>query len=402
MSSFQQLIQQLELSSDAITTASISSLFRFITIGTTLKNDIILTEPSSTPIDKPPNVLPPAIAKFLGAGCSISPAQVSDAWALLKDIIWTGGIKMDTGELWETEGMHRGVAEHLLYPPSSYCVEPNCSHHAKGMMLNKRNQLIFTAKRVRLIITTITVYLKGNGHTMYKDQPLNIQVAEHVYMAKEVIELFKTAMDLVWTSATNCAWLYNLCLSHGKQAPASYGVKFEVYIDHVWDGYVISSLLEDCKHRKCSLIIPHTGEQRDRFTTAMIARNRQTQLYGYDDRFSTVLWHPAFLWHFAFNEVYSPFPHSHASNALPSSPTTLSDNLSISQTMQNCTNTSKTASLFILSSSPYHFQSSSAAYIRRTIQTIIHSHLTFMITVDTMPFHPNAHQRLQTTKSLCR
>ena len=119
-------------------------------------------------------------------------------------------------------------------------------------------------------------------------------------------------------------------------------------------------------------------------------------------RFSTVLRHPAFLRHFAFNEVYSPFPHSHASNALPSSPTTLSDNLSISQTMPNCTNTSKTASLFNLSSSPYHFQSSSAAYIHQTIQTIIRSHLTSMITVDTMPFHPNAHQRLQTTKSLCR
>ncbi|KAG2145260.1 hypothetical protein DEU56DRAFT_910380 [Suillus clintonianus] len=72
MSSFQLLIQQLELSSDAITTASISSLFLFITIGTTLKNDIILAEPSSTPINEPPDVLPPAIAKFLGAGCSIS------------------------------------------------------------------------------------------------------------------------------------------------------------------------------------------------------------------------------------------------------------------------------------------------------------------------------------------
>ncbi|KAG1733096.1 hypothetical protein EDB19DRAFT_1911678 [Suillus lakei] len=106
--------------------------------------------------------------------------------------------------------------------------------------------------------------------------------------------------------------------------------------------------------------------------------------------------------HFAFNKVDSPFPHLHTSNALPSSPTTLSDDLSISHTMPNCTNTSKTASLFNLSSSPYHFQSSSAAYICQTIQTIIHSHLTSMITVDTMPFHPHAHQRLQTTKSLCR
>src|SRR5882757_5575397 len=100
--------------------------------------------------------------------------------------------------------------------------------------------------------------------------------------------------------------------------------------------------------------------------------------------------------------VDSLFPHSHTSNALPSSPTTLPDNLSISQTMPHCTNTLKIASLFILSSSPYHFQSSSVAYIHQTIQTIIHSHLTSMITVDTMPFHPHAHQRLQTTKSLCR
>ncbi|KAG1741727.1 hypothetical protein EDB19DRAFT_1907940 [Suillus lakei] len=96
-----------------------------------------------------------------------------------------------------------------------------------------------------------------------------------------------------------------------------------------------------------------------------LARCHAPNVFGSENmRFSTVLRHPAFLRHFAFNKVYSPFPHSHASNALPSSPTTLSDNLSISQTMPNCTNTSKTASLFILSSSPYHFQSSSAAYIR--------------------------------------
>ncbi|KAG2095660.1 uncharacterized protein F5147DRAFT_584431 [Suillus discolor] len=287
MSSFQLLIQQLEYSPDAITSNSLSSLFRFITIGTTLKNDIILAEPSSAPINDPPSVLPPAIARFLGAGCAISPAQVSDAWTLLKDIIWTV--------------LHRYLpllllipnepvpeAEHLLYPPSSYCLQPNCSCRAKGMMLNKAKQhyvILFTlasgpctAKSVYLYCESCKIdyhynYSVSEGErTYYENQPANIQVAEHVYMAKEVIELFKTAMDLAWTSATNCARLYNICLSHGKQAPASYGVKFEVYVDHVWDGYVISSLLEDCKNRKSSLTIPHTGEQRDRFTAAMIAK----------------------------------------------------------------------------------------------------------------------------------
>ncbi|KAG2145259.1 hypothetical protein DEU56DRAFT_732100 [Suillus clintonianus] len=190
-------------------------------------------------------------------------------------------------------------AEHLLYPPNNYCVQLNCSRHAKGMMLNKAKQhyvVLFTLASGPCTAKSVDLYCKAckiNYHynysvsegeqTYYEDQPPNIQVAEHVYMAKEVIELFKTAMDLAWTSATNCARLYNLCLSCGKQAPASYGVKFEVYVDHVWDGYVTSSLLEDCEHRKCSLTIPHTGKQCDRFTTAMIARNRRTQLYGYDD-----------------------------------------------------------------------------------------------------------------------
>lgn len=76
--------------------------------------------------------------------------------------------------------------------------------------------------------------------------------------------------------------MYNLCLSHGKQTPADFKVKFELSVEHVWDGYVITSLLEDCERRMNTLIAPHTGEQRDRFTEAMIARNRRIQLYGYE------------------------------------------------------------------------------------------------------------------------
>jgi len=79
MGSFQLLLQHLKQNTDALSITSINTLFRFIKIATALKRDIILVEASSALISDPPHILPPAIARFLGAGCSISPEEVADA-----------------------------------------------------------------------------------------------------------------------------------------------------------------------------------------------------------------------------------------------------------------------------------------------------------------------------------
>jgi hypothetical protein len=76
--------------------------------------------------------------------------------------------------------------------------------------------------------------------TYYDDQPHAIQVADHVFIELQVVEVFKTAMDVLWsanpcffvrpsltltgymefrTLATNCARLYNFALTKGKKAP---------------------------------------------------------------------------------------------------------------------------------------------------------------------------------------
>ncbi|KAG2037617.1 hypothetical protein BDR03DRAFT_1050033 [Suillus americanus] len=125
--------------------------------------------------------------------------------------------------------------------------------------------------------------VSGGIRTYYDEQPKTIQVMDHVFMEKDVVELFKMAMDVSWTSATNCARLYNMCLSQGKCAPDSYLVKFEITGDHVWDAFVITTLLEDCKRCMCSLTVPQTGNQQDQFMQAMIDRNRCIQLYGFED-----------------------------------------------------------------------------------------------------------------------
>ncbi|KAG1836767.1 hypothetical protein DFJ58DRAFT_846804 [Suillus subalutaceus] len=114
----------------------------FTTLATLLKNDVILVEPSLSPTSDPPFILSPAITAFLSAGCLISPAEVSGAWALLKNVIWSGGITINVGLLWETHGTRRGVcpAEYLLYPPSHSCLHPNCQRRTKGMSLKKAAQ----------------------------------------------------------------------------------------------------------------------------------------------------------------------------------------------------------------------------------------------------------------------
>ncbi|KAG1863772.1 hypothetical protein F4604DRAFT_1586935 [Suillus subluteus] len=295
MSAFNCLLYYLEQEPGIISNTSLTSLFQFITLATLLKNNIILVEPSLSPTSDPPFVLSPAITAFLSAGCSISPAEASGAWALLKDVIWSGGITIDVGLLWETHGTRRG---YLLYPPSHSCLHPNCQHCTKGMSLKKAAQtyvelfMLMTgpciAKSVHLYCQTCEIDYHHNysvfkgKHTYYEHQPDNIQAADHVFIEKSVIELFRTAMDFSWTSAINCAKLYNLCLSHGKQTPTDYKVKFELSVEHVWDGYVITSLLEDCKCCMSTLIAPHTGEQQNQFTEAMIARNCHIQLYGYE------------------------------------------------------------------------------------------------------------------------
>ncbi|KAG2120003.1 hypothetical protein BD769DRAFT_1672044 [Suillus cothurnatus] len=299
MATFYDLLQHLEKQPDVINCVSLTALFRFINIATSLKDDIILIQPAEAQTSSPPPVLSPAFNTFLAAACSILPAQANHAWALLRHVIWHGAIDVDVSSIWENDARRRGFAEYLLYPPSQYCTKPHCLRRGKGMTLKKaeqRNVVLFTlahgpcaARSVQLYCQDCNIDYRHNYtvfegmRTYYDEQPETIQVTDHVFMEKGVVELFKTAMDVSWTSATNCARLYNMCLSQGKQTPEGYHIKFEITGDHVWDAFVITALLKDSKHRMHSLTVPQTGDQRDRFTKAMMDRNCRIRLYGYED-----------------------------------------------------------------------------------------------------------------------
>jgi len=77
-------------------------------------------------------------------------------------------------------------------------------------------------------------------------------------------------------SATNCAKVYDLSFSqretHGLEE-AGWPWGFKLKTEHVWDAFVILSLLRDREGRLLSLEVPHTGLQKDRFKPAMRERN---------------------------------------------------------------------------------------------------------------------------------
>jgi len=53
--------------------------------------------------------------------------------------------------------------------------------------------------------------------------------------------------------------------------------------EHVWDAFVIYSLLDDKAQHRQQLCVAHTGDQAHRFTHAMEERNRKIILSGQPD-----------------------------------------------------------------------------------------------------------------------
>jgi len=62
--------------------------------------------------------------------------------------------------------------------------------------------------------------------------------------------------------------------------PQGWVTGFTLTSDHVWDGFIILSLLEDHQNRQQPLVVPHSGQCKDRYTEAVQAHNLRIQLYG--------------------------------------------------------------------------------------------------------------------------
>jgi hypothetical protein len=83
-------------------------------------------------------------------------------------------------------------------------------------------------------------------------------------------------------SATNCARTYDASLNDGTESlPEGWPLKASALKgDHIYYGFTVLSLLEDYCSRNTVLVVPHTGDQADRFTEAIRERNMRLKCYG--------------------------------------------------------------------------------------------------------------------------
>jgi hypothetical protein len=70
----------------------------------------------------------------------------------------------------------------------------------------------------------------------------------------------------------NCARTYELAQARRNPEDCEdpswkFGTKLTT--EHVWDAFILLSLLEDHRERNMVLTLPHTGKQKDRFTKEM-------------------------------------------------------------------------------------------------------------------------------------
>ena len=65
--------------------------------------------------------------------------------------------------------------------------------------------------------------------------------------------------------------------------PYEWGLSDTLTTNHVWDSFVILSLLDDAVSRGHLLIVPHSGTQSDRFNMAMEECTRWIVLNGQPD-----------------------------------------------------------------------------------------------------------------------
>src|SRR6267378_3573637 len=86
-------------------------------------------------------------------------------------------------------------------------------------------------------------YRVFQGQRIYYDGlPDIVQIGEHQFAERKLINMWILMMVLSWTSATNCARIYNTGFAANNSKPVDWQFKLEVTSDEVYDAFTILSL----------------------------------------------------------------------------------------------------------------------------------------------------------------
>ncbi|KAJ7052460.1 hypothetical protein C8F01DRAFT_1090459 [Mycena amicta] len=268
-----------------------------------LQNDIILAQPKRVDTTDTPLILSPTIIDFLVDSTSLSPDAILAAWSLLGDEIWNTAMPTLSREekcLFERHGSKRGLTWLTLFPPSQRCMNLDCIEHGRSIKRDEARQVIVytvadgavPAWSIHLTCGTCKTNFHHNFavnagmRTYYSEISQFVQIGEHQFADVKLISLWITLMLTSWVSGTNCARSYDMALAGSQETlfdTAGWQFGWSLTTDHVWDAFVILTLLQYHNRYHTQLHVPHTGLQKDRFTEAMRPRNREVVKLGQDE-----------------------------------------------------------------------------------------------------------------------
>ncbi|KAF8815547.1 hypothetical protein BYT27DRAFT_7225037 [Phlegmacium glaucopus] len=226
----------------------------------------------------------PTIAILLSNICDIDLASTNKLWLYLRDVVWHYA---ETTKVVDERFRHYGkdLGFSSLYPPVNYCINGQCKPAAKGLKLQKMDQtqgVLYTLDKGVHPVWVIRFqcvecqrvyyhnYFMKDGMWYYYDGDLPdvIQVGEHQFIERKVVNVWCTDMNVARKSFTNCAHTYKISLSGPNCLPTDWPFK---------------AALKDHLECNTTLIVPHTGDQAGWFMEAIKARNMCFKIYGQNE-----------------------------------------------------------------------------------------------------------------------
>ncbi|KAJ3506217.1 hypothetical protein NMY22_g17324 [Coprinellus aureogranulatus] len=330
-----QILTRLKDAPDLVTgpkAVSFETVLAFVELTYLLKPQIALSQ--SFYFSIPPSALPEAVHAFLQATLSPIQAEAIDLlWTVFSRVIWdwewNEAVQQELGHkhisrfltfggdkgIGKLARLHRGrysrksshPAFYYICPPTRTCLDPACTTKRKSHNAVPRRRELSDPKSMRVSVFShefgaipgiaVSLYCRGckttyrhnyyvhekaSKRTYYVEQPRFIQSAMHTFIDRQVCEMFSSMMVHAWTSASNCARIYNEMADKVRFKGLllhDYPKKLELDVETVWNSLFLFWLIEQHTESKTCLELDH-NESTQAFRLESALKERNLQMVG--------------------------------------------------------------------------------------------------------------------------
>ncbi|KLO06080.1 hypothetical protein SCHPADRAFT_923232 [Schizopora paradoxa] len=252
----------------------LEKIFAFVIVCRHLKTRIHLNRHCDS--QEAPHSLPLSIHEFLCSALEIDHELNKLAWAAFRDFVWTtentdGQILLYVNMFFQYGTLHGTEIGRTLGKPVT---------HAATLFTRDIGPVPIwtTSLYCRNCCTryhhNFFVHDKATKRTYYGGMPDIIQVTETLFFEHELCESHADMMVASWTSATNCARIYNAAASRLLRPHMEWRSSNTMDCDAVWNAFFLNALLTDHYNRGNILVLDHDARnQAERLRPALDARN---------------------------------------------------------------------------------------------------------------------------------